>query len=197
MIGGASCTLMSRKHPTSAGITQQLREAFPFETSSQIERHLKRLLSEYVRYHRSDSEGCTTVTIKGPAESRSELCRSLRSFATTEQLSGSLENLSAANKTSPNTRSEGALGGRRLGIRLLQDYGEKDFSTRSTIFLASATASRSQLKSYAPVISSLAYNLGICSPDTCMGYGASPQRASCDDGTCRGRTRMVVLCDPD
>jgi hypothetical protein len=65
----------------------------------------------------------------------------LRSFATTEQLSGSLENLGTANETSPNTRSEGALGGRRLAIRLLQDYGEKDFSTRSTIFLASATAS--------------------------------------------------------
>jgi hypothetical protein len=101
----------------------------------------------------------------------------LRSFATTEQLSGSLENLGTANETSPNTRSEGALGGRRLGIHLLQDYGEKDFSTRSTIFSRRQQRRRSQLRSYAPVIFSLAYNLGTCSPDTCMGYGASPQRA--------------------
>jgi len=27
-----------------------------------------------------------------------------------------------------------------------------------------------------------------------MDYGASPQRAYCDEASCRGRTRMVVLC---
>ena len=44
------------KHPTSAWITQQLREAFPFQTS------LKYLIFD--RDHRSDSEGCTIVTIE-------------------------------------------------------------------------------------------------------------------------------------
>ncbi len=63
------------KHPTSAWIIQQLREAFPFEAAHKYlifdrdqrfrfevitavkatnERHLKRLLSEYVRYHHED-----------------------------------------------------------------------------------------------------------------------------------------------
>ena len=111
MIGGASCTLTVTKHPTSAWIIQQLRDAFPFEASHKYlifdrdqkfgfeviaavtatrmipkqtsfrspwqngvaerwvgscrrnlldhmvalnERHLMRLLSEYVRHHHED-----------------------------------------------------------------------------------------------------------------------------------------------
>ena len=54
------------RHPTSLWIVQQLREAFPFGLASRFvifdqdhivavdERHLKRLLSEYVRYYHED-----------------------------------------------------------------------------------------------------------------------------------------------
>jgi putative transposase len=55
------------KHPTSWWIVQQLREAFPFGSAPRFvifdlldhiiavdERHLKRLLSEYVRYYHED-----------------------------------------------------------------------------------------------------------------------------------------------